>query len=42
MLVEGGVRIGGGDKGKKEINKKKKKVQTAGICICLTISFLQS
>lgn len=25
MLVEGGVPIGGGDKGKKEINKKKKK-----------------
>lgn len=24
MLVEGGVRIGGGDKGKKKINKKKK------------------
>lgn len=41
MLVEGGVRIGGGDKGKKKINKKKK-VQTADICICLTISFLQS
>ena len=38
MLVEGGVRIGGGDKGKKEINKKKKKVQTAGILTHMCIN----